>query len=142
MTNTNTKIEPEAEAAIETPRSVVRPEYKARYAERERAMVRRPKGIARKVLARGSGDWLTLEMAKLTNDPKSGKVDVPTLEAILDANGIDHSHWNRTTRGWQGRLKMTGTLALRKPVAEDGELVLPDGSTITAPKVWIAKHLH
>ena len=130
------------EAAAATPRSVVAPAYKRKYAEREAAMLRRPKGVARKVLARGSGDWLTVELAKLTNDPKTGTTDIATFEAILDANGVAHAHWNRTTKGWQGRLKMTGTLAMRRVVAEDGEVVLSDGATIPAPRSWVAKHSH
>jgi hypothetical protein len=37
---------------------------------------------------------------------------------------------------------MTGRLALQRVVAECGELALPDGSTLPAPKVWVAKHQH
>lgn len=134
-------IEPEAEAAISTPRSVVASTYKRRYAEREAAMQRRPKGVSRKALARSSADWLAVELAKLVLDDKARLV-VPNLEAILDANGVAHAHWNRTTKGWQGRLRMTGRLALQRVVAEAEALVLPNGSLIAAPRAWVAKHAH
>ena len=134
-------LETEAEAAIATPKSVVQSSYKRKYAEREAAMVRRPKGVSRKALARSSGDWLALELAKLVLDERSNLV-VSAFEAVLDANGVLHAHWNRTTKGWQGRLRMTGRLALQRVVAEDGELVLPSGETIAAPRAWVAKYAH
>lgn len=138
MTNDNAITEQD-EATIHAPKSVVASTYKAKYAARAVALQRKPKGVPLKALKRMSGDWLGLELAKLTLDAKA-KLVVPALEAILDANGVPHSHWNRTTPGWVGRLRMTGGLALRRVVAEDGELVLPDGSTLEAPKAWVAKY--
>lgn len=135
------ELELEAEALINSPRSVVGSSYKQRYAEREAAMVRRPKGVPRKALARSTADWLAIELAKRTLDAKA-KLVVPDFEAILDANGVAHAHWNRTTKGWQGRLRMTGRLALARVVAEAGELALPVGDAIPAPKAWVAKHQH
>lgn len=67
------------------------------------------------------------------------ELNVPAFEAILDANGVKHAHWNRTTPGWQGRLRMTGGLALRTKVAESGVLALPDGEALEAPKAWVAR---
>lgn len=123
--------------------SVVDGSYKAKYRERAANMARKPKDVAAKALARSCCDWLAIELAKrtLTQDKKPSLV-VPAFEAILDANGVKHGHWNRTTPGWQGRLRMTGRLALQRVVAEAGELSLPDGSAIPAPKVWVAKHCH
>lgn len=123
------------------PNSVVKGAYKTKYAQRAVDMARKPKGVALKALKRSTADWLAIELAKRTLDEKV-KLIVPAFEAILDANGIAHAHWNRTTKGWQGRLRMTGRLALQRVVAEDGELVLPDGSTIAAPRAWVAKHQH
>lgn len=142
MTNTNTTpatLEPEAEAAIALPRSVVAPTYKAKYAQREAAMTKRPKGVSRKALARSNGDWLAVELAKVVLDQRS-KLVVAQLEAVLDANGVPHAHWNRVSPGWQGRLRMTGRLALQRVVAENGVLELPDGTTLQAPRSWVAKH--
>jgi hypothetical protein len=135
----NDEGEPEPEEAL--PNSVVKGTYKTRYRMRAEAMTRKPKGVPEKALRRTTGDWLALELAKRTLD-KQAKLVVPAFEAILDANGVAHAHWNRTTKGWQGRLRMTGRLALQRVVAEDGELVLPDGETIAAPRSWVAKHQH
>lgn len=121
--------------------SVVSGEYKKKYAERAIAMARKPKDVPLKALKRSTSDWLAIELARRTLDDKA-HISVPAFEAILDANGVAHSHWNRTTRGWQGRLRMTGRMALQRVVAESGELALPGGETIPAPKSWIAKHTH
>lgn len=120
--------------------SVVGGKYKAKYAERA-ATMRKPKDVPVKALRRSTSDWLAIELARRTLDEKAHIV-VPAFEAILDANGVKHAHWNRTTAGWQGRLRMTGRLALQRIVAETGELSLPDGTAIAAPKTWVAKHQH
>jgi hypothetical protein len=116
-------------------RSVVKPTYKLAYAERAIAS-RLPKGVSRKAAARSCGDWLALTIAKLCIVGKN-TLDVERFEALLDANGVAHSHWNRTTKGW---------LALQRVVAEaDGELLVPgeNGDTIVAaPKSWVAKYSH
>jgi|GEM_PF-4306368 len=122
--------------------SVVSNEYKAKYRERAATMARKPKDIPMKALKRSTNDWLAIELARRTLDEKA-KLIVPAFEAILDANGVKHDHWNRTTPGWQGRLRMTGRLALQRVVAEhSGEMALPDGTHIVAPKSWTAKHVH
>lgn len=139
MTKTPTTLEPEAEAAISTARSVVQSAFKAKYAAREAAMLRRPKGVSRKALARSTGDWLAVELAKRVLDDKS-KIVVPLLEALLDANGVKHSHFNRTTKGWQGRLRMSGGLALRTIVANEEALILANGERLEAPRSWCAKY--
>jgi len=120
-------------------RSVVGGEYKAKYAERAKTTKIQVKGLKRKAVARTNGDWLAQNLQALTLD-ENLKLRVEDFEAILDANGIEHDHWNRTSRGWQGRLRMTGRLALQRVVAENGELALPNGETLTPPKSWIAKH--
>lgn len=123
------------------PNSVVKGAYKAKYRIRAREMARKPKGVAQKALERSCGDWLAIELAKRTlTEGKKPALIVPAFEAILDANGVEHRHWNRTTPGWQGRLRMTGRLALQRVVAEAGELAIPGEGTIAPPKVWVAKH--
>lgn len=119
--------------------SVVKSAYKAKYRERAETRARKPKDVSLKALKRCNGDWLAVELARLTLDDKN-HVDVAKFEAILDANEVRHNHWNRTTRGWQGRLRMTGRLALQRVVAENnGELRLPDGSTLQAPRTWVER---
>lgn len=121
-------------------RSVVASSYKATYAERAAAS-RGRKTVSKKVEARSCGDWLALEIAERC--VVGTTLSIPAFEAVLDANGVAHAHWNRTSRGWQGRLRMTGRLALQRVVAEaDGELALPDGTTTKAPRNWVAKYTH
>lgn len=133
--------EDDAEQAADEVRgnSVVRATYKVAYRAKADAMARRPKAVPLKALRRMSGDWLAIELAKLTLDPKAHLV-VAQFEAVLDANGIDHGKWNRTSKGWQGRLRMTGRLALERVVAAEGALVVPGGATIPAPRAWVASH--
>lgn len=119
--------------------SVVSQTAKQRYAERAAARQRKVPGVSKKALKRSSQDWLALELAKRTLDERDHLV-VEAFEHILDLNGIKHSHWNRTTPGWQGRLRMTGRLALQRVVAEAGKLEVDEGISIEAPKNWIAKH--
>lgn len=121
--------------------SVVKAGYKVKYRERADAMTDRPEGVPLKALRRTTGDWLGLELAKLVLDAKA-KLVVAELEAILDANGVDHARWNRTSKGWQGRLRMSGRLALQRVVAAQGELRLPNGKPIAAPRQWVAQHTH
>lgn len=152
MTNTQivaaeeqlTRIEEALELApeIALPRSVVKPTYKLRYAERVvNGEVRGKKGVSKKAQARSCSDWLALELAARTLGEKDA-LNVGAFEAILDANGIEHRHWNRTTKGWQGRLRMTGRLALQRVVAAEEQLFLADGEAVKAPRSWVQKHQH
>ena len=115
--------------------SVVGSEFKARYAERA-ATSRVKKGVDRRVIKQSNGDWMANELAALVRPTPRSKLDVPTLEAIFDANGVEHAHLSRTSPGWQGKLRMTGGLALRTIVANSGELLLPNGEALKAPKAW------
>jgi len=126
---------------IALPRSVVKPTYKLKYAARVVEGARGKKGVSKKAQARSCSDWLALELAALTLREKD-KLDVEAFEAILTANGIKHEHWNRTTKGWQGRLRMTGRLALQRAVAAEEQLFLPNGETLKAPRSWVQKHQH
>jgi hypothetical protein len=128
--------------------SVVKGAYKLRYAER--ALTAKPvTGVSKKARARSCGDWLAVTLQKLTLAEKD-QIDVGAFEAILDANGVKHDHWNRTTKGWQGRLRMTGRLSLQRIVAEGGELEVPAdlaeakgvATTIVAPASWVKANTH
>lgn len=129
----------EAEASVSLPRSVVKPTYKLRYLDRANAMARKPKGVPTKALKRSSCDWLAVELAKLVLDPKA-KLVVGQFDAVLEANGVDPAKWNRTSKGWQGRLRMSGRLALEPIVAAEGVLHVPGGEAIPAPRQWVAAH--
>jgi len=73
-------------------RSVVKPEYRARYAEAGHPT--------------HCGDELAILLNNLCLTNKG--IDMDRFEALCMANGVDLSKYNRTTRGWQGRLRMTG----------------------------------
>lgn len=50
------------------------------------------------------------------------------FERICEANGVNLAKYNRTTKGWQGRLRMTGRNLLAKQVLKnDGVLNMPEG---------------
>lgn len=133
---------------IQLARSVVKSTYKVRYAER--AMTAKGvKGVSKKARARSCGDWLASTLQKLTLGEKDA-IDLDAFVAILDANGVDHAKWTNRSKGWQGRFRMTGRLALQRVVAEGGELEVPaeiaeaKGTplTIPAPASWVKAHTH
>jgi len=127
-------IHPEVAADIEKARSVVGRKYKVRYANRASAS-----GLKRKAAQRSAWDWLAQTLAGEVLDERDHLV-VEKLLAVLDANGVDHSRWTNRSKGWEGRLRMTGRLALQRVVAETGTLSLPDGETLEAPAEWVAKY--
>lgn len=113
--------------------SVVKPLYKHRYAERAVEA-----GNKRKAAQRSAWDWLAQTIAAQALDEKDHLV-VDRFLALLDANGVDHSRWTNRNKGWEGRLRMTGRLALQRVVAEAGLIKLPDGDECEAPAEWVAK---
>jgi hypothetical protein len=60
---------------------------------------------------------------------EDGKFLFDRFVAILDANGVDYSRWSTTTKGWEGRFRMSGSLVLRGRVGKAGVLRTPDGET-------------
>jgi hypothetical protein len=127
--------EAEIEAQIALPRSVVKPAYKVKYRDRAREA-----GIKGKAAKRSAWDWLAQELAAATLT-KDAKLKVDDFLALLDANGVDHSRWTNRSKGWEGRLRMTGRLALQRVVAERGTLLFADGEIKDAPAEWVAKFL-
>jgi hypothetical protein len=126
--------EAEIEAQIALPGSVVKRGYKVKYRDRARAA-----GIAGKAAKRSTWDWLAQQLAAATLDSHS-KLRVDDFLALLDANGVDHSRWTNRSKGWEGRLRMTGRLALQRVVAETMVLHLADGEILDAPAEWVAKY--
>ena len=113
--------------------SVVAPKYKHRYAQRAVAA-----GHKRKAAQRSNWDWLAQTLAGEVLDDRDHLV-VDRLLALLDANGVDHSRWTNRSKGWEGRLRMSGRLALQRVVAEAGVLRTVDGEELVAPPEWVAK---
>jgi len=114
--------------------SVVRTAYKKLYAERAAAQG------GGKVAQRSCWDWLAQELA--AECLEGTKISIDRFLAVLDANGVDHSRWQNRAKGWEGRLRMTGRLALQKVVAAQGGLKTAEGALLEAPADWIAKHTH
>lgn len=119
--------EADIEEQIALPRSVVGRKYKIRYRDRAREA-----GIRGKAAKRSAWDWLAQVMAEQTLTKKA-KTDVDALFAFFHANGLDTDRWPNRAPGWEGRLRMTGGLALRRQIAETGLLSLRDGTVLEVP---------
>lgn len=107
-------------------RSVVPDKYKERY---------KAEGHAG-----NCGDWLASLLIELTTN-KAGYLP-DAMCAIADANGAKIDHLNTTSKGWQGRHRMTARNLLVKKVAAKGAVILPagiggdDDREIKAPEAW------
>ena len=119
---------------VQKKKSVVKTAYKVKYAHRAAQA-----GLKKKSAQRSCWDWLAKQLAGECLDPKTQKIDIQAFLAILDANGVDYSRWTNRSKGWEGRLRMTGRLALQKVVAEQEHLKTADGEVLEAPADWVAK---
>jgi len=127
-------VHPDVEADNAKARSVVGVGYKKRYAERAVA-----NGLRSKAAQRSAWDWLAETLAGECLDDKA-RISIERFLAILDANGVDHSRWQNRSKGWEGRLRMTGRLALQRVVAEAMVLKTADGEELVPPAEWVAKY--
>jgi len=111
----------EIDRQIALPHSVVKPGYKAKYKARAIAL-----GLRGKAAKRTNGDWLGEQMRSLVLD-KREKLIVERLVDICEANGLDNieERWPNKNKGWEGRLRMTACLVLRKIVADNAMLIVP-----------------
>jgi hypothetical protein len=87
--------------------SVVKSTYRALYAEQGHP--------------NHCGDWLAETLNALCQTNKG--IDLARFEAICAANGVDLSKYNRETRGWEGRLRMTGRNMLAKKIYNAGGIL-------------------
>jgi hypothetical protein len=129
-----TFADPEVESDNAKPSSVVKPAYKHRYAERAAAS-----GLGKRA-QRSCWDWLAQSLAGECLDDQS-RISIDRFLTVLDLNGVDHSRWTNRSKGWEGRLRMTGRLALQRVVASSGVLKV-EGDELIAPADWVAKHTH
>lgn len=84
------------------------------------------------------GDALATLLNSLCSNKAGTNLDL--FEMICSLNGVDLSKYNRTTKGWQGRLRMTGRNLLAKRMVEaGGKLRLPDqlGSEHVLGTDWV-----
>ena len=131
-------IDPQVAEDIERKGSVVKSAYKRKYAARAREA-----GLRSKTAQRSCWDWLAQTLAGEVLE--GGKLNEERMRSLLDANGIRNDHWGtgeKRTKGWEGRLRMTGRLALQRVVAETGILRTADGEELEAPAEWVAKFLN
>jgi hypothetical protein len=115
-------------------RSVVADKFKTKYIENARAL-----GIPGKAAKRSNWDWLSQQIASACLDDKH-KIRIDDFVAILDANGVDHSKWTNRNKGWEGRFRMTGRVALQKVVANGNVLKMPDGSELVPPAEFVERY--
>lgn len=101
---------------------VVQSKYKAEYKARGRKA--------------DCGDWLALELEAIKGAATSAEWAQDYL-ALLDANGVDHSKYGRSSQGWFGRLRMSTGIALRRVVATQGFLRVGKNKR-TPDAEWIA----
>jgi len=84
------------------------------------------------------GDELALYLNSVCTN--KGGTNLHLFEQICAMNGVDLSKYNRTGKGWQGRLRMTGRNLLAKRILENnGKLILPEwaGSERQFDQDWI-----
>jgi len=124
-------IEAQAEAEVEQDNkqnnSVVQAKFKDKYLNNARAL-----GIKGKAAKRSNWDWLSQQIAMICLGEKD-KIRIADFKALLDANGVDHSRWTNTNKGWEGRFRMTGRVALQKVVANNNVLKTSSGDQIPPP---------
>lgn len=126
----------EIDMQIALPKSKVPVHYKLLYKHRAQAA-----GIKGKAAKRSTWDWLARQMKELVLTEKD-KLRVEEFYALLDANEIDHSKWTSRTPGWEGRLRMTGGIALRRRLADSGVLKLADGTERQMPEADLQILVH
>jgi hypothetical protein len=124
----------DGEGEEKVPNSIVKDKFKVKYAENAAAI-----GDTRKQVKRSNWDWLAQQLAAACLSDK-GKIEIGSFTDILDANGVDHSRWTNKNKGWEGRFRMTGRVALQKVVANAGSLKLPGGDALEAPADFIARY--
>lgn len=92
-----------------------------------------------------SGDWLAVLLNNYCVGDKH--TDLETFESICGLNGVDLSKYNRTTPGWQGRIRMTGRNLLAKVIYKNKHIVVPNDTSdesgaisriVEAPADWLS----
>jgi len=132
MTKEEADAVPEVADGEKANNSVVAAKFKDKYLANARL-----NGIPGKAAKRSNWDWLSQQIAGYCLDDKH-KIDINKFLSVLDANGVDHSKWTNRNKGWEGRLRMTGRVALQKVVANKEQLVLGENVAIP-PAEFVAR---
>jgi hypothetical protein len=126
-------VEEPAEGEEKVNTSVVKDKFKVKYAENAKAV-----GAVGKAAKRSNWDWLAQEIAKACLDDKA-KINIGSFITLLDVNGVDYSRWTNRNKGWEGRFRMTGRVALQKIVANRGYLKKVASDSVP-PADWVEKY--
>lgn len=113
--------------------SIVKPKFKDKYIQNARAL-----GVAGKAAKRSNWDWLSQQIAQACLDEK-GKINIDRFMDILEANDVDYSKWQNRNKGWEGRFRMTGRVALQRIVANNNVLHGIGGDQVPPPE-WVEKY--
>jgi len=82
------------------------------------------------------GDELAILLNNICLNKAGCNLDL--FEAICEANGVKLSKYDRTAKGWQGRLRMTGRNLLAKKLrTTGGKLAMPSGMS---PEYYSLSH--
>jgi len=122
----------EVEEEAKLPNSVVAEKFKLKYIEQAKA-----NGHAGKAAKRSSWDWLAQEIASECLKEKE-KIDIQEFMDLLELNDVDYSRWTNRNKGWEGRFRMTGRVALQKVVANSGKLKKKMSECIP-PAAWVER---
>ena len=112
--------------------SVVAEKFKLKYIQNAKES-----GYTGKAAKRSNWDWLAQEIAAECLKEKE-KIDIAEFQDLLELNGVDYSRWTNRNKGWEGRFRMTGRVALQKVVANNGRLVKKMSESVPPPN-WIEK---
>jgi hypothetical protein len=113
--------------------SVVHAKFKDKYLANARAA-----GLKGKAAKRSNWDWLSQQIAAACLGEKD-KIRIDDFMALLEANGVDYSRWTNRNKGWEGRFRMTGRVALQKVVANANSLKMGDGQDVIPPPEFVAR---
>lgn len=86
-------------------------------------------------------EWLTAETTIATGKGKATAIDIETLHLVFSNNGLDltakwalsYENPAKQSRGWTGRYRMSGRIALEKAVAKAGEVLDAAGKATKVP---------
>lgn len=136
----------ETEQVDTRPKTVVPVGYKAAYRANAAKL-----GRTSKAAKRSNSDWLAQELeAEVIG--KGGVFDLPRFLAIFSANtGEDAlARWPNRNNGWEGRLRMSGSIVLRGVIGKRGVFRTPEGTETnlvelanegdTLVRAFLAKH--
>lgn len=120
------EAEQEEEAEEEDPQpsgDVVKPEYRARYIENGSG-------------GRGCNDWFMQTLDELIGTGKH--LNVEAMDRLAQLNNVDLGKYNRTTRGWQGRLRMTFRNILARKAWKEGFFINFNEEKVNVDAEWAA----